>query len=80
MKHHEYSLYYGGFKTKLAHLFWCNDCNQVNTKQDHKKLIFKSTKVQQSSNPISKGRSPITHRKRWHATKSENKRLRHVVS
>ncbi len=36
MKHHEYQVYYGGFKKKLKNKFYCKDCNailiQVNNK------------------------------------------------
>ncbi len=34
MKHHEYQIYYGGFKIKLKNKFYCLTCGIV--KQNHK--------------------------------------------
>ncbi len=29
MKHHEYQIYYGGWKIKLKGLWYCKDCHSV---------------------------------------------------
>ncbi len=31
LKHHEYQIYYGGFKIKLKRMYFCEDCNDVMT-------------------------------------------------
>ncbi len=33
--HHEYQIYYGGFKIKLKKMYFCEDCNMVLTKLKH---------------------------------------------
>ncbi len=33
--HHEYQIYYGGFKKKLKRMYFCETCNQVLTKLQH---------------------------------------------
>ncbi len=67
MKHHEYQIYYGGFKNKIESLAYCYDCSAIVASPEHKILIklknHKTTKVQQSSIPKRKGYSPIARRK-----------------
>ncbi len=29
MKHHEYQIYYGGFKNKISCAVYCNECNAI---------------------------------------------------
>ncbi len=72
MKHHEYSIYIGGFKIKLKGLKYCKKCMDFVKPNHHPEyksrftklnrknsdIILKKT-VQQSSNPIRKGHSPI---------------------
>ncbi len=43
MKHHEYQIYYGGFKILLPYLYYCKDCKSIinlngniDNRQDHK--------------------------------------------
>ncbi len=39
MKHHEYQIYYGGFKIKLKGYLYCKDCLLVTTIMKHKKIL-----------------------------------------
>ncbi len=45
MKHHEYQIYYGGFKKKLNKMYFCEDCNKILTKLQHQ-IIVRSHKKQ----------------------------------
>ncbi len=44
MKHHEYQIYYGGFKEKLYNTYYCKTCGAV-VNQKHKILFFKINKI-----------------------------------
>ncbi len=72
MKHHEYQIYYGGFKIKLPNIRYCKTCHQIIYTKDRKFYINEHQKnipspknqkrqktVQQSVCPKRKGRSPI---------------------
>ncbi len=36
MKHHEYQIYYGGFKIKLVDLIYCKECKSIMHPSQHK--------------------------------------------
>ncbi len=35
-KHHEYQIYYGGFKIKLVDLIYCKECKSIMHPSQHK--------------------------------------------
>ncbi len=39
MKHHEYQIYYGGFKRKVKGLYYCKDCHAVVFDDELKKTL-----------------------------------------
>ncbi len=39
MKHHEYQIYYGGFKVAIDTLAYCKDCNAIVKTPNHKKQL-----------------------------------------
>ncbi len=59
MKHHEYQIYYGGFKIKLKNLFWCKQCKIIYLKNSTAQLQHKKQQSNKCSNPKRKGHSPI---------------------
>ncbi len=48
MKHHEYQIYYGGFKIKLLKYYYCKECGIINWKKpnQHQKNHVRSHKKQ----------------------------------
>jgi len=36
MKHHEYQMYYGGFKVKLTNILYCKTCRMIVYTKDRK--------------------------------------------
>ncbi len=45
MKHHEYQLYYGGVKEKIAKLAYCKDCGAIVTSPQHKIIAWSHKKL-----------------------------------
>ncbi len=42
MKHHEYQIYYGGFKIKLKGIYFCKQCGTLISKNHTKRLTRKN--------------------------------------
>ncbi len=59
MKHHEYQIYYGGFKIKLPNIRYCKTCHMIVYTKDRKFYLEPHDKVTQP--PKNQSRS---HKKR----------------
>ncbi len=35
-RHHEYQIYYGGFKVKIPNLYYCKECDEITTQMSEK--------------------------------------------
>ncbi len=67
MKHHEYQIYYGGFKIKLQGKFWCKDCHQL-FKSIHQHSEY--LKKQSNNSSIKSGKViPLSHKGNKHVRK-----------
>ncbi len=66
MKHHEYQIYFGGFKILLKNTYYCKECNKLVYTYNQNPLKYTNTHKKQSNNvpyPKRKGHSPIALRK-----------------